>query len=297
MEQFVRYIFLLNFLLYSFLIKAQFDNEKYNKEIFLIGTLNDYMGYQRTFTNGNDFYYERIDIMSKHDLKFALFIDSLFNMNYSDITIVNNGAPQGIKMYSPTLSLKIDNYYNFESSIIRTGQGDTIYSGKLKEEKFTTNNQKLSFLLGAYLRYGENQNEINSIIQLLKKENLLDEDKTYDNVSYGISIPNAHSKAKLCVEFLEDLDCKNVTYIFRNSIPAGNFVIFKPSDKILDIIYEAELLVKYIETIKTNDVIFTPDGTKYIWKEPYKTLKKKDFKSLKGVNINPIYKRPSKNID
>jgi len=115
-NQFNRYFFLFIFLLYSFLLKAQFDNKKYDKECFLIGTLNEYMGYQRTFTNEDAFYYQRIDIMGQSELRNALFIDSLFNMDYSDITIVNNGASQGIKIYSPTLSLKIDNYYNYAPS-------------------------------------------------------------------------------------------------------------------------------------------------------------------------------------
>src|SRR5262249_2209987 len=110
----IRYLFLLSFLLNSFVSNAQFDDKKYDKESFLIGFLNEYMGYQRTFTNGDDFYYQRVDIMGKEELKKALFIDSLFSSGYPDITIVNNGAPMGIKLYSPTLSKKIDTYYEYK---------------------------------------------------------------------------------------------------------------------------------------------------------------------------------------
>ena len=268
MTQFYRYSFLFTLLLCSLLSKAQFDGEKYDKESFLIGMLNEYMGYQRTFTNRDDFYYQRVDIMSKHNLKNSLFIDSMFNLDYTDITIVNNGAPQGIKMYSPTLSLKIDDYYNYKPNGITTLPGDTVYGGNLKKEKFKTEKQKLSFLLGAYLRYGGDKVRTNSIIQLLKKEKLLNKEKEYENVSYGLFMPNAPTKAKICVEFLKDLACKNVEYVFRKSIPAGNFVIFIPYNTILEVINEAERLEKYIEKIDTNHVEFTPDGTKFIWDEP-----------------------------
>lgn len=252
MNQLVRYLFLIFFLFCSSFLKAQFDNEKYDKDFFLIGTLNEYTGYQRTFTNVDDFYYQRIDIMGKKDLKKALFIDSLFSVDYPDITIVDNGASLGIKMYSPSLSQRIDDYYNYAPSGMRTGQMDTIYSGKLKKEKFVTEKQIVSFLLGAYLSYGKDKNKF--------------------------SMPNATSKARLCEEFLKGLGCESVDYSYVKSIPAGNFVTFKPSLKIMEVINEAELLREYIETINTNRVEFTPDGAKYIWKEPNTPSFKKQVK-------------------
>ena len=269
MKQFNRYLFLFIFLFCSSLLKAQFDNEKYCKESFLIGTLDEYMGYQRTFTNGNNFYYQRVDIMGKEDLKNALFIDSLFCSDYTDITIVNNGAPKGIKIYSPSLSLKIDDYYNYKPQHHWTSQGDTIYGGDIKKEKFESEKQKLSFILGAYLRYRINKDRINSTIQFLKKGNFLEENKEYENVSFGFSMPNAPSKAKICVDLLKDLGCKDVEYIIsKGYIPVGHFVIFIPSDKIREVIDDAEYLCQYIETINTNYVEFTPNGQKFIWDEP-----------------------------
>ena len=44
-KQFIHFIFVFTFLFYSFSLQAQFDNEKYDKESFLIGTLNEYMNY------------------------------------------------------------------------------------------------------------------------------------------------------------------------------------------------------------------------------------------------------------
>jgi len=266
-KQFIHFIFVFTFLFYSFSLQAQFDNEKYDKESFLIGTLNEYMNYQRTFTNGSKFYYQRVDIMSQGDLKHALFIDSLFNLDYSDITIVNNGAPQGIKIYSPSLSLKIDDFYDYRPERHWTLQGDTIHSGHLKKEMFETEKQKLSFLLGVYLRYGFGKDRTNTVIQSLKRDNLLEGNKEYENV---FSMSNAPSKAKVCVELLKELDC-NAEYVMRQTtIPVGHFVIFIPSNKIREVIIEAVRLTKYIETIDTNHVNFILDGKKFIWDEPEK---------------------------
>jgi len=266
MSRFHRFIFLFPFLFYSFLLKAQFDNEKYDKYFFLIGTLNEYMGYQRTFTHRDSgYYYQLVDITNKHNLKYPLFIDSLFRLEYSDIRIVNTpGAPQGIMIYSPTLSLKIDDYYNYEPSgrlhvanidglifeqkdtwISRV---DTLYAGHLKKERFETDKQKLSFLLGVYLRY--NREEPDRTIQPFKNQNLLEENSEFEYVFY---MPNAQSKAKICVEILKDLGC-NVEYIYLQNIPAGHFAIFTPSNKIREVINEAERLKKYIETINTNKI-------------------------------------------
>ena len=194
------------------------------------------------------------------------FVPYLRKLNF-----VNNGASQGIKIYSPTLSQKIDDYYNYKPSAIRTGARDTVYAGNLKKEIFETKKQKLSFLLGVYSRYGIDVGNIHQFFQMFKKENLFKEDKEYDSTTYAIlSMPNAPTKARLCEEFLKELACEDVEYIYRKSIPAGNFVIFKPSDEILKIMNEATRLDKYVETINTNHVEFTPNGTKYIWVEPDK---------------------------
>lgn len=266
--QFYRYLLLCLLLLSGLPAKAQFDPAKFDKESFLIGTLSEYMGYQRTFTNKDDFYYQRVDIMSQQELKRAIFIDSMFHLNYADITIVNNGAPQGIKIYSPSLTEKIDEYYNYQPTGIRTTPGDTVYGGNVIKERFDTEKQKYSFLLGAALRYGGDQSRANSIIQSLKNDKLLAGDENYGNLAYVFSMPNAPTKAQVCVDFLKDLGCGDVEFVSRNTIPAGNFVVFTPNSAMLEILNEAERLRQHIEKIDTSHIEFTADGTKFIWQEP-----------------------------
>lgn len=252
----------------SFLLQAQFDSHTYDKESFLIGTVSEYMGYQRTFTGRDDFLYHRVDILSQDELQLALFIDSLFSPDYPDITIVDNGASLRIKLYSPALSSEIDDYFNYEPSGMTMAHRDTVYIGKLKKKVFANEKQKLSFLLGAYLRYGEDRDKANSLIQLLKKEKLLK--KNYDNSAHVIFMTNAPLKAQRCEKLLKELGSKKVKYVYRKSVPAGNLVLFNPSPKIMKIINEADRLQNEINSIPTSTVKFTSDGSKYIWKEPLK---------------------------
>lgn len=270
MKYFYRISILCFLIMNSFQMKAQFDNSKYEKETFLIGILNEYMGHQVTFTNGNDYYYQRVDIIAKHNLNRALFIDSLFSNDFPDIKIVKNEAPMGIKLYSAALSKKIDNYYNYKPSSISTAQGDKVYFGELIKEKFNSEKQINSFLLGCYTVYGEDTNSVNSNIKSFKKRNLIKEDYKIEENSLAFSMPNAPTKAILCATFLKQLGCKNVTYGYINTIPAGHFVIFKPSLIVLKIIDDAKRLRQYISSIDVSKVKFTLDGTKYIQQKPYK---------------------------
>lgn len=269
MDFFIRYTLFFSFLLSSLMSFAQFDDKKFDKESFLIGMLNEYMGYQRTFTNGDNFYYQRVDIMGKDELKKALFIDSLFSLDYPDITIVNNGAPMGIKLYSPTLSKKIDTYYDYKPNGIRTLQGDTVYSGSLKKGIFVTEKQKLSFLLATYMRYGGDKYITNSRLQFFENNDCLEVVRKYENVSFSFSLSNAPSKAQMCVEILKDLGCTDMEYVvLKDYIPVGHHVIFIPSPKIQEMVDDAIALRRYIDTIGTDHVEFTAEGVKFVWDEP-----------------------------
>lgn len=105
------------------------------------------------------------------------------------------------------------------------------------------------------------------IIQRFDKDNLLKEERDGQSEFYCISMPNSSSKVKICEAFLNDFACENIKYLHTETIPNGNFVFFKPSSIIQEIINDAERLNKYIETINTDFVEFTPNGTKFIWDE------------------------------
>jgi hypothetical protein len=209
-------------LFFSSLSFAQFNFAKYDKESFLIGTLDDYMGHQQTFINSGDgFYFQMVDIFFQGEMKKAQLIDSLFRNENPDLRLENNGASKGIKLYSATLSKKINRYYNYKPTGSYTIFHDTIYTGNLNRELITTDEQKLSFLAGCFFRTG---------LEAGANE-------------FVMNIPNSASKAKLCAEFLKELGCKNVEYKIRTGyIPVGHSVIFEPSKKIRQVIEEVQFL-------------------------------------------------------
>ncbi len=245
--------------------KAQFDATTYDKEKFLIGTLNEYMGYDRSFTPRHSFDYQRIDILHQEELKNALFIDSLFQSDHPDITLVNNGAPMGIKLYSSSLSQIVDQYFDYTQS---PSQSDSVYSGRLKKDRFQTDKDKLSFLLGVYLMYGLDETKATDYLLDLKQEVYPENRYIRSEKVHGISLPNSSPKAQISAELLKSLGCKKVQYVQQFGIPYRHFVFFKPSTKVKKIIQESHRLKSEIESISTDHATFTPDGTKFIWQEP-----------------------------
>lgn len=214
----------LLFLAMSGLAFGQLNLAGLDKQSFLIGTLDDYMGHQQTFTASNDSgCYQFVDVYSQNQKYIALLIDSLYSVDYKDLHMTNNGAPKGIRMFSKSLSTKINEYYKYLPSGTYTMHHDTIYTGYLRQEKISTNTEKLSFIAGAFLKDGG---------------------KTDAN-EYFFTIANSTSKAKLCVNLLNELNCKDVKYvIMKNRIPVGHWITFKPSEQVLNMINKVEFLQK-----------------------------------------------------
>lgn len=244
----IRSLLIVILLFFSLLSDAQFNAQKYDKMAFLVGSLDEFEGYQRTFTADDDYYYQRVDIYTQEEIRTTMFVRHLFLQAYPDIYVVNNGVSKGIKLYSPKLSDEIDRYYNFNPSDSTTNRGDAIYTGTIKKEELETEKQKLSFLLGAFLRYGI----------------------TYQD--FYLSLPASPDKAKLCAEILKDCGCSDVEYIvYEDYVPVGHKVYFKPSANVKNVMNEAERLRKYIERINVGSIVFSPKGKKFIWKDPPET--------------------------
>ena len=202
---------------YSGLAIGQINLSTFDKTSFLIGTLSDYIGHEQTFTvsTGNN-YFQLVDSYHKEETKLVALIDSLFKSEYKDLRTTNNGAPNGIRIFSKSLSTVINDYFKYEPSFMgRTVEGDTIYMGSLKSEKLITDLQKLSFIAGVYLRFGG---------------------KTEAN-EYYFSMPNSLSKSKICAELLIKFKCTDVKYITKKErFPVANFILFEPSKRIEEFI-------------------------------------------------------------
>lgn len=168
----------ITFTIFFVLIAFQISGEQKVKnsldnEYFLIGTLSDYMGrvkYQQM--NG------RVDRYYPSERKLCLTIDSMFRETWPDLklTTVKHYITKEVEheLHSVLLTDKMDEFYNFQSSgrlYINADldarnemndslfseyllSADTIFCGRLKTDIFETDNQKLSFITGAFVRFG-----------------------------------------------------------------------------------------------------------------------------------------------
>lgn len=265
MLRFDCYLLAVFLLLSTVQVKAQLDNKKYDKKSFLVGTLDEYNGYKRVFVAGiDDSNYNKVDIYTQDQLKFGMFIDSLFRRDHSDIYITgskgNDKDARAIRLKSGTLSAAIEDYYNWKPSRFKTEDINTtdmdsvylralnkekrLYSGVLKKEKFETDKKKISFILGVYLRYGTSYTEM-------------------EGEGYRVVLFNAPAKAGVFSELLMDCGFKNVKYTFkRGNIPTPHIITFDVTPELKPVIDEAEKLRNYISGFNTNDIEFAQNSVK-----------------------------------
>lgn len=212
-----------------------------DKDYFLLGTLSDYLGRQKSYKNESfiDEYYEGesslmsyiIQIYSSENPEFV--IEKSQNPYSSAIDILN----------SKKIAAKMNSFYNFtndggfrmDPSISKHGwkefrkslddfhkstePKDTIYVGTLKANIFKTKAQKISFIVGIYSRYG----------------------LPYTPKSC-IRMYNSQSKYDCCLAILKQLKCENIEKeITTNMIPTNQTIYFKPSPE----------LKKYIDKYQT----------------------------------------------
>ncbi|WP_293307718.1 hypothetical protein [Pedobacter sp. UBA5917] len=155
------------------------DSVKMNSEFLLLGTLNDYIS--RKYVN-NEGQFDRYDPYEKLLKK---YIDSVVKKAFN-ISLIDKGD----HYVSEEMTRRMDAFY----------QGDRLKDGIL----YSSAENKLSFLTGVYLRYGEKIN----------------------NNLYKIWLRNS-AKHLNCYEILKQLGCTHIYYKHLNNIPASDFLYFE----------------------------------------------------------------------
>lgn len=201
---------------------------------FLVGTLSDYMGREKY-----EKVEERVDKYSQSEKQLCFAIDSIFKISNPDIEFSSSvhkiSKKDEYELHSKTLAEKITSFYSYRPSgrMAYTGEEeierlnldsltktpdfyssyfDTIYTGRLKTNVFETDKQKISFVTGAYVRYGWNTDSL-----------------------YQIRIFNSVSKVRILNDLLIQLGCDNVDYeIKKGYIPTGHTVSFIPTVQLKD---------------------------------------------------------------
>jgi hypothetical protein len=196
----------------GFYSHAQSQNKKLN-EFLILGTLNDYMG--RELNPEDSTLFDRYYYPS--EVRMMTTVDSLIKVTYPK-KIYDLVQKTGSTIQSDFLAKRFNVFYNFSPGALSTVNGVKILRGELKDDIFHNEQEKLAFLAGVYLRFGN----------------------TCDS-AYYVSLPNAGSKAKICNKLLKELGCRPLYHILRN-IPVGHYVFFHPTPKVLTYLKRYEQL-------------------------------------------------------
>ncbi|WP_316828675.1 hypothetical protein [Pedobacter miscanthi] len=188
--------------------KTQADTVKMNPEFLLLGTLSDYIN--RKYVNNEG----QFDQYNAYEKSLKKYVDSLVKKTFN-ISMVEKGD----HYISAEMSEKMEAFY----------RGDRLNDSIL----YRSTENKLSFLTGVYLRYGE---------------------KINDNL-YKIWLRNS-AKHLNCYEILKQLGCVHIYYKHLNNIPASDFLYFKPTP----------LMKKYFATVAVYQESVLNDELSYHFK-------------------------------
>ena len=182
--------------------------QKLDKEFFLLGTLDEYMGRCRFGENDT-----QVDKYYPYEGHITSIIYSLFKKEYPDLEC--NVEPSGHKkLISKKLSVKVNDYFSLKqksgSKVFIDNQWLPIYEGNLKEDIFQSDEQKYSYLAGVFLRYGQMQGD----------------------TLRGIRFANSAGKVEVCKKLLEQLGCKDIKFKSEDNIPRSNSFTFVPTKKL-----------------------------------------------------------------
>jgi hypothetical protein len=193
---------------------------------FLVGMFNDYNGKQ--FIPGNLKKSELVTTFycSQKEL-YKLFVDSLKTLNKEwnfNIEVENTGF---IEVYSAGFSEFFKRYYktslNADFSYTDENNMDyEIYVGQLNKKLFKSQNQKFSFIIGAFLRYGT----------------FLGENKV------RLDFANSPNHFKIVQVFLRKLNFKilKVSKCEKPMTPCGQTITFELNKKYKPIFEKLELI-------------------------------------------------------
>ncbi|MDP4202574.1 MAG: hypothetical protein Q8861_07745 [Bacteroidota bacterium] len=213
-----------------------------NKDYFLLGTLNDYMGRDKYSEVAN-----RVDEYYPNEKPLMSFLDSIYKNSYPDLALSTSPQTGRLEFRSTLLAQKINDFYEYQSfgrgmycgkadfktlnldSLAKTPDFrskyfEPVYTGSVKADIFTSDSERFSFIAGAFIRFGG------------KKDSL-----------YYISIPNSTSKVNVLTEQLKYLKCTNVNYVIKKDyIPCGHTVYFTPTEELKNYLETSYRKYKYL---------------------------------------------------
>lgn len=219
-----------------------FGQQRVDLTYFTLGLVDDYLGRHlvkedKKDINKIDYYHEtEIDIMNYLDS--LIKVENTFRERNNKIDHKRErreernctNCNEFFGYYSKTLAEEINDRYTFKFAKSWDEKNRKIYYGRLKKSAIKTDNQRVSFLLGAYLKFGNKDGEI-----------------------YEYHQANSPSKYKALIKTLKNLNCKvERTNVTQNSIPTSQTIEFIPTKELKANLDTLESLKMKVESKRAN---------------------------------------------
>ncbi len=191
---------LISLIGYHFIYSQETDL-KISDDHFLLGTLEDYSG-----RNKSSGFEDLVDHYYKYEDPLMDYLRKTYIKQYPDFSVDTIKR----KIFCKDLAKKMNAFYDYDFNGKYTltddfQRKDSVFNGTLKPNLFQNDLEKISFIVGIYARYGE-----------------------YNNSKYCIRLYNSKSKAKECSEILKQLGCDNIELKIENKIPLNQIISFSP---------------------------------------------------------------------
>lgn len=192
-----------------------------DQKSFILGTLYDYRGRYFVASNANE-----VDYYDLYDKPLVACIDSMLkSTNIQHKKIIKGNK---IHIVSDSVAKYVNSFYDFknygDSEFIKNAL-EPIFRGSLKDDILKDSLQIYSFLIGAYLRYGENLDSI-----------------------YKIQVANSLSKASVYLNLLKKIGCSKISFKHLDGIPGQHIVYFYPNQKFQNYLTNFESLRKKLSS-------------------------------------------------
>jgi hypothetical protein len=243
-----------------------YDNfEEFDRECFLIGTLDDSMGHYQTFTANKsiDEVTDKVKWLFGKDLTFvpdtmrrqrittygnngilALFVTALFKNDYSDLRALRVCAVSPfVRYYGSEVKTAADpkdpvcnSTTNFEIELFSPSLAKTVagyYHFDYDNVSALSSGGDIGFrgVINKEKIVTEAQ-KISFLAGFFMRYGRLKNPN--DNSRYSVHVPNSFSKSKECVDILKEFGCKNVKEIQTKQ--SEEYLGFNASNKIRDLI-------------------------------------------------------------
>lgn len=201
------------------------QSQKLDKKYYLLGTLDDYLGRQKSKLNPTRWSY----IMTLYNERLGEIkrIEKVTHKKFSKRKARKDcsNCQDLYDLKSTILACRINKFYSFKKDDhYRDNFGLRMFTGNLICDKILKANEKqqLSFIAGVFLTNGEKEGEL-----------------------YKIALYNSSARFECIKKILIKLGAEITKDEIVRNIPVGFFIVFKPTDKLKAII-ETEIKEEYL---------------------------------------------------